>query len=161
MSLRSQLNAARKRYNRSHSSRALVAYLRLKARAGKWDSRFVRYFHVPEPTNIHVKRFIMRGFYYGLVCTATTNGQHAPGSLHYSRRAADMGLRSDEIGTARGKRKMEKFQRKEFARARRVGGYTELIGPINNRVILQGRATVLAEGTALENQHDNHVHGGF
>ena len=161
MSLRSQLALARKRYTRSHSSRALLSYLRLKAKAGKWDKRFVRYFNVPEPRNGHVKRFIMRGFAAGLVATATTNGKHAPGSLHYGGRAADLGLRSNEIGTARGRRKMEKFQAAEFARARRVGGYTELIGPINNKIILQGRATTLAEHTALEDAHDNHVHGGF
>jgi hypothetical protein len=135
--------------------------LRLKAKAGIWDSRYCRYYNVPLPTNIHVKRFIMRGFAAGLVVTATTNGRHAPGSLHYSRRAADLGLRSPEVGTARGRRKMEKFQAHEFARAQRVRGYTELIGPINDKIILRGNNTTLAEHTALEDAHDNHVHGGF
>jgi hypothetical protein len=56
---------------------------------------------------------------------------------------------------------MRRFQKREFARARRVHGYTELIGPINNACILRGHPTTLPEGTALEQAHDNHVHGGF
>ena len=141
--------------------RPLVLRLRAKAALGRWDRRYCDYFHVPVPSNVHVRRFITRGFALGLVPTATTNGQHAAHSLHYLKRAADMGLRGPEIGTARGLRRMRRFQRAEFNRAKRVKGYTELIGPINDACILQGRPTTLAEGSVLEQAHDNHVHGGF
>lgn len=160
MSLSSRLSKARKRYLRSHSSRALKSYLILKARTGRWDNRYCRYFNVPLPRTNAVKRFIMRGFGAGLVVTATTNGVHAPGSYHKLGRAADLGLRSGEIGTARGLRKMQRFQESEFRRHATLG-HLELIGPINNRVILRGRVSPLSEGTALEQAHDNHVHGAF
>jgi hypothetical protein len=132
----------------------------LKAKAGRWDSRYLRYYNVPSISNPSCRAFIMRGFAAGLVVTATTNGTHAPGSFHYRKRAVDLGLRGPEVGTARGRRKMEKFQRSEFSKRGRYH-HTELIGPINNRIILRGRATILAEGAALENAHDNHVHGAF
>lgn len=160
MSLKSKLRDARARYRKSHSNRALYAYLRAKAAAGIWDSRYCGYFHVPLPSNKSVRRFIMRGYVAGLVPTATTNGTHAPGSLHYQKRAADLGLRGPEINTARGIAKMRRFQSKEFARRGRYH-HTELIGPINNQIVLRGHATALAEHSDLEDAHDNHVHGGF
>lgn len=138
----------------------LIATLKLKARRGHWDSRFLAYYKVPNVHNSHVRAFIMRGFASGLVVTATTNGHHAANSLHYQARAADLGLRGPEVGTARGLRKMIRFQKREFARRSRYH-HTELIGPTNNRIILRGHATTLAEHTALEDAHDNHVHGAF
>lgn len=160
MTLRQKLALARKRYIRSHSDRALKSYLMLKSKAGIWDSRYLRYYGIPSIANKACRKFIMRGYAAGLVVTATTNGRHAPGSYHYQKRAVDLGLRRGEIGTAYGRHKMEKFQRSEFSKRGRYH-HRELIGPINNRIILMGRATVLAEGAALENAHDNHVHGAF
>lgn len=141
--------------------RPLVIRLRAKAALGKWDRRYCEYYGVPQPTNIHVKRFITRGYALGLVPTATTNGRHAAHSLHYLHRAADMGLRKNEIGTAVGDRRRRRFQRSEYRRAHRVGGYTELLGPINDNCYLNGHPVTLAEGSPLEQAHDNHVHGGF
>lgn len=141
--------------------RTLQTRLRAKALIGRWDSRYCGYFNVPVPRNVHVRRFITRGFARGLVPTATTNGTHAVHSLHKLGRAADLGLRGPEVGTARGLRKMERFQKREFNRAQKIKGYTELIGPTNFRCILQGRNVVLGEHTPLEDAHDNHVHGGF
>jgi hypothetical protein len=143
------------------NNRVLRMFLIAKGRLGRYDDRMLKYFGVPPVPNEQVRSFFARAYGAGLVPTATTNGQHSAHSLHYQGRAGDVGLRSDEIGTPKGLHKMEKFQDAEFKRARQVGGYTELIGPINNEVILSGVVSPLAEGTPLENQHDNHVHGGF
>lgn len=141
-------------------NRTLAVRLRAKARLGRWDARYCAYFHVPVPSNPRVRAFITRGYAAGLVPTATTNGRHAAHSLHYLRRAADMGLRGPEVGTARGLRKMARFQKSEF-RKRAKYHHTELIGPTNARCILGGRVSPLREHTTLEDAHDNHVHGGF
>jgi hypothetical protein len=55
---------------------------------------------------------------------------------------------------------MERFQRAEFRRRLKTRA-VELIGPINDLVVLGGLAQPLAEGAPLEQQHDNHVHGAF
>lgn len=160
MTLRQRLSLARRRYLRSGSDRALRSYLRLKARSGRWDARYLRYYGVRGNVSSAVKRFIMRGYAAGLVVTSTTGGSHAPGSFHPQGRAADLGLRRSEIGTARGLRKMRKFQRQEFAR-RGSTHPQELIGPDNRVNILRGRPQPIAEGSALEQAHDNHIHGAF
>lgn len=160
MALSDRAARARKRYLKHPSDAGLRYYLTLKARLGRWDDRYCRYFGVDTGVSTRVKQFIMRGFAAGLVPTSTTGGVHAPGSYHSKRRAADMGLRSNEIGTAKGQRKMEDFQRNEF-RLRYKTHAIEIIGPINNLVVLRGGHSPLAEGTALENMHDNHVHGAF
>lgn len=71
-----------------------------------------------------------------------------------------MGLRSHEIGTRKGLKRMQAFQTAEF-HSRGKHRPTELLGPINYRCILGGRVITLAEHSALEDEHDNHVHGGF
>ena len=104
----------------------------------------------------------MRGFAAGLVPTSTLRFPVGGGSWHQARdekgrgRAVDMGLRPDLIGTLKGRQRMVDFQRSEFSR----GGafWQEVLGPDNSRCILKGHVTTLAEGTALENQHDTHVH---
>jgi hypothetical protein len=140
--------------------RSLEIRLRAKAALGRWDRRYCAEYHVPVPSNPRVRRFIMRGFALGLVPTATTNGVHAASSFHKLGRAADMGLRGPEVGTDKGKRRLNRFQRREFGNRRRLH-HIELIGPINNRVILMGKTTTLPEGSTLEQAHDNHVHGAF
>jgi hypothetical protein len=71
-----------------------------------------------------------------------------------------MGLRTEHIGTVKGQHRMEAFQRAEFERFAKSGAI-ELIGPINELTVLRGHSTRLAQGSALETQHDNHVHGAF
>jgi hypothetical protein len=94
------------------------------------------------------------------VPTSTTNGVQAPGSFHFRHRAADIGFGTHLVGTSEGLRRMERFQRAEFTRRARTHP-VELIGPINGQVVLGGVATALVEGQALEEQHDNYVHGAF
>jgi hypothetical protein len=103
-----------------------------------------------------VKRFIRRGVNHGLVCTATTDGVHAAHSFHKSGQAGDMGLVASLVGTAEGRRRMVSFQAHEAANPTR---FNELFGPENSACVKDGRHLTLVEGTALENQHDNHVHG--
>jgi hypothetical protein len=160
MTLRQRLRRARARYIRSGSDAALVSYLRLKARSGRWDKRYLRYYGVDGNVTSAVKRFIMRAYAAGLVPTSTRGGRHAPGSYHYSGRAADIGLRRGEVGTARGLRKMVVFQRSEYKREGKYN-HQELIGPDNARNVLRGSRTPVSEGTSLEQAHDNHVHGAF
>jgi hypothetical protein len=147
----------RRRYASEKTNRALRLYLIAKAKLGRWDARYCAYNGVDPNVRDAVKRFLTRGYAAGLVPTSTTGGRHAPGSLHYERRAGDVGLRREEIGTPRGLRRMERFQRDEFRR----GGHTELLGPINDLCVLRAHLSPLEEGTALEDQHDNHVHGGY
>lgn len=162
MLLRTRLSLARRRYLRKRTNENLRKYLILKGKSHIFDARMLNYYNVSGDVNADTKRFIARGYGEGLVPTSTTGGRHAPNSYHAQHRAADMGVRHEEVGTAKGLRRLKRFQRKEFWRARH--GKTrpvELIGPTNNQVILRGRTVPLSEGSALENQHDNHVHGAF
>lgn len=162
MSLAQKLRRARARYMQNPTARGLRYYLRLKAKSGKWDDRYALYHDVPTHVTPAVKRFITRGFAEGLVPTATTNGVHAAHSYHKFRpgRAADLGVRRDEVGTAKGRKRMVRFQTAEFRRRGRTKPI-ELIGPHNNLIILKGRHQPLPEHAPLEDQHDNHVHGAF
>jgi hypothetical protein len=139
------------------------------AKRGLYDPRMCAYYGVDPDVNAGCRAFIRRGYAQGLVPTSTTGGTHAPGSFHKQKnalgegRAVDMGLIESEIGTARGRRRMVAFQVAEHE-AHRDGRRThmaELIGPDNRAVILRKSETDLAEGTPLETQHDNHVHGAF
>jgi len=148
------------------SNEALKTLLTLKAKAGRWDERYCLYYGPDPNVEPAVKQYITRAYAAGLVPTSTTSGGHAPGSFHFQKgpngggRAADVGLRRELIGTIEGTDLMQRFQRKEFARRAKTKP-VELIGPINNLVILGGAPTALAEGNALEDAHDNHVHGAF
>lgn len=162
--LRKSLNQARARVRRHpRTAKYLEQYLRAKGRLGIYDSRMNLY-HVPmHNVAPGVKRFLARGYVYGLVATATTNGTHSANSMHYSGHAGDLGVVGGLVGTREAMRRMTRFQAAEY-KAWRHGSrdnMVELIGPTNNLVVLQGRHSPLAEGSALENQHDNHVHGGF
>ena len=167
MTLKQKLARARARYLKLRSARRLRWYLLLKARTGRWDDRYHRETPwVPIVANKRVRGFITRAFAAGLIPTATTNGVHSPGSYHGKGRAADVGLRGPEVGTAKGRRKMEKFQRAEYLRFLKHQHQgrpraVELIGPVNNRIVLRGVVTPLPEGLPLENQHDDHCHGAF
>lgn len=157
------MSRARSKYQKSPTRATLRAYLILKAKTGRWDARYCRYYGVSADVNSATKRFITRGYAAGLVPTSTTGGRHAPGSYHSKHAAADLGLIERHIGKKYGRDKMVKFQRAEERafRAGRRRGMVELIGPDNRAIVLRGRRADLAEGAGLENQHDNHVHGAF
>jgi hypothetical protein len=91
----------------------------------------------------------------GLVVTSTNDGQHATDSYHYKDRAVDFGLPGPLIGTPRGTAMMVGLQRRL---ASRPHGFAEIYGPDNAACVKNGARTTLAEGTDLENAHDNHVH---
>lgn len=159
----SALSRARAAYIDHPSDARLRAYLTLKARVGLYDRRMLAYYGVPHVDNRDVQKAVCRAYAAGLVPTATTNGQHAPGSYHRLGRAVDFGLRRTLIGTRKGQARLATFQRKELWRAtngRRIV-FVELIGPTNTQNILRTVRQTLPEGSALEDQHDNHVHEAF
>jgi hypothetical protein len=117
------------------------------------------------PGNIsdECKRAIVRGVRAGLVVTATTDGDHSGTSLHYPRNttsglgeAVDFGVKPQDVGDPKAVARRERFQRAEFARG--PSNYRELFGPSNLHNAKNGVHINLAEGTALETAHDNHVH---
>lgn len=105
----------------------------------------------PQNVTQEVRAVIVLANHAGLYVTATTNGGHAPTSYHYSGRAVDVAAPMNAQGIAR----MVKFQR---AMANNPGRFVELFGPDNGACVKNGVRITLGEGTALENQHDNHVH---
>lgn len=127
---------------------------------GRFAVRFHRWMLNGHAGNVTpaCKRFIVRATRAGLVVTSTTGGAHAATSYHYSGRAVDVGLPGPLIGTAKGKRRMVRFQRAE---ARHPSRFLELFGPANSLCVKNGRRLSLAEGTALEDLHDTHVHGAL
>ena len=127
--------------------------LRRKAARGKWDKRFLNGF--PDVSS-KLYPVIMEAVARGLVVTSTTGGRHAPGSFHYSGRAVDFGVRPGLIGTQFAVVRLARFQRHLHAKhGRRL---TELFGPSNRANRKYGKPIVLAEGSGLEQLHDNHVH---
>jgi hypothetical protein len=162
MSVESRYRRLRRLYLTAKGSKrpALRIYLQAKARTGRWDSRYCSYYDVSTNVSPSVKRFITRGYAMGLVPTSTRGGQHATESLHYSGRAADLGVRRNEVGKSIQMRRMRRFQASEY-RNRSKHRHAELIGPINGLIILRGQTNPLPEGTSLEQAHDNHVHGAF
>lgn len=108
------------------------------------------------PTGARWNRVIARAvLQYGLVVTSTKDGVHAPASFHYSGRAVDFGLRANEVGTVKGRAKLVKFQKRM---AKYPHWFAEVFGPDNASNVKNGQRISLAEGTALETAHDNHVH---
>lgn len=140
----------------------LRRYLKAKAARGAWDVRYFAYNSVDPNVTPRLKRAAIRAYADGLVPTSSTGGVHAPGSWHGQRdehgrgRAVDFGVRRELIGTAEGRERLVRFQLREHARGGRF--WQEVIGPDNSAVILRGAEADLAEGSALETQHDNHVH---
>jgi hypothetical protein len=163
------LSKLRKQYIHHPTRAALRLYLIAKARRGRYDERMFRYYGVDPHVNDGCRRFVARGYADGLVPTSSrrwpvgTNSYHNMRNANGDGKAVDMGLIERHIGTRYGRDKMVRFQRAEeaaFARGHR-DHMIELIGPDNDAVVLDGRQTNLVEGTPLENQHDNHVHGAF
>lgn len=129
--------------------------LRRKAKRGEWDRRFLGGF--PDVSR-KLYPYIMEAVASGLVVTSTTGGRHAPGSLHYTGRAVDIGVRSGLVGSKLAHWRLVRFQRHMHTRHGRH--LAELFGPSNRANRKWGKAIVLAEGTGLEQLHDNHVHIG-
>lgn len=146
--LRARVLRARTRERRQFWTRS---YLRAKARAGIWDARMLSGHQDVRP---EVRPFIMRAVAAGLIVTSTTGGRHAPTSYHYSGRAVDVGNRIP--GTRAAQQRLVRFQRAEAAHPKR---FLELFGPDNNANVKHGRRISLAEGSGLEQLHDDHVHG--
>jgi hypothetical protein len=148
--LRSRVMRAPKGRKRDYWMRA---YLRQKAKMGIWDNRFLN--GNAGDINISTKRFIMRGYLAGLICTSTTGGKHAPTSYHYRHMAADLG--HAKPGSVEAVNALTKFQRAEYTK--QPGRYYELFGPDNYANVKNGNHLTLPEGSPLEELHDNHVHG--
>lgn len=134
--------------------------------AQPWRGRFAVRFHAwmlqdhPGHLTPACQRFIVRATRAGLVVTSTTDGSHATNSFHFTRpgQAVDVGLPGHLVGTAKGQRRMVRFQRRE---ARHPSRFHELFGPANSLCVKNGQRITLQEGTGLENLHDNHVHGAL
>jgi hypothetical protein len=166
MTLRERAIRARREYIQNPTRALLRAYLIIQAKRGKWDKRMCRYYGVSPHVNPGCRRAIVRAYAHGLVPTSTLRS--GSGSYHAARNAAgegkavDFGLIERHIGTKYGRDKLATFQRKEHWRYTKGRiNPAELIGPNNRLIVLRGAQTDLAEGTALENQHDNHVHEAY
>lgn len=129
--------------------------LRRKAARKQWDKRFLGGF--PDVSS-RLYPYIMEAVARGLVVTSTTGGRHAPGSLHYTGRAVDIGVRPGLVGSLLAQQRLVRFQRHLHTEHGRY--LAELFGPSNRANRKWGKAIVLAEGTGLEQLHDNHVHIG-
>jgi hypothetical protein len=108
------------------------------------------------------KRAAVRIVNAGLVVTSTTDGQHAKTSLHYARpprrkkgHAID-GAPLNSLSHEKRLERMRRFQRAELERGARL--YDELFGPLNDHCVKNGMRITLANHSALEDQHDTHVH---
>ncbi len=145
--LRKRAMTSRTRAARAYWTRALV---RNRAKRGVWDPRMLGGF--PEPDK-RLRRYIMRGIVRGLIVTSTTGGGHASTSWHYKKRAVDMGNRRP--GTPAARARLVRFQRELAAKP---AGLLEVFGPENGACVKNGRRIGLAEGTPLENLHDDHLH---
>lgn len=160
-----RLDRARRAYLRNPTRTGLRVWMRVKARRGRYDDRMFRYYGVSPKVNIGCRRAARRAVAAGLVPTSTLRN-NGTGSWHDQRNAngeghaIDFGLIETEIGTARGRRRMLRFQGAEHRRHRdgELPRMLELIGPDNGLVVLRDTETSLPEGTPLETQHDTHVH---
>ncbi len=149
------------------TTKAARAFLVLKARAGFYDRRFFDYYDVDDSVNDACKRAATRAYAALLVPTSTTGGQHAVGSYHPLHQAVDfgnvVGYRPGEKNWIKGRRRLVKFQEYEHKRyhAGHMPMLIELLGPDNQLAVLRDAETDLAEGSALETQHDNHDHEAY
>jgi murein L,D-transpeptidase YcbB/YkuD len=85
---------------------------------------------------------------FGCYVTATTNGVHAINSWHKRGRALDAGANSQPPKVALQRHLYTHFASELY----------ELFGPQNGACVKNGVRITLPEGSALENQHDNHTH---
>lgn len=106
----------------------------------------------PLNDNKFLSKVVKAGNRRGLWVTSTTGGAHSSTSWHYRRKGLDMAAAM----TADGIEKMYRFQ--NFVLKKWLGNLLELFGPDNDACAKNGTRITLAEGSALENQHDNHDH---
>lgn len=149
--LTSYIRARRKRGVRSPvakknrtGARAKIVKIRraLRERRIDWNGH-------PALSNRKLKKCARIGARYGLVVTSTTDGQHSPTSHHYSGHGLDIASGST--------RQMVSAQR-AILRELGADALLELFGPDNATWVKNGQRITGAEGSALETQHDNHVH---
>jgi hypothetical protein len=108
--------------------------------------------HAANVTDL-IKEVIVAANKAGLFVTSTTGGGHASTSHHFPQNNADgLGHAVDLAGTLNEMVAFQKKAAKQFPHA------LELFGPANSPWIKNGQVISGVEGTALENQHDNHVH---
>jgi len=108
-----------------------------------------------QPANVTdlIKEVIVAANKAGLFVTSTTGGGHAATSHHFAKNNADgLGHAVDLAGTLDEMVGFQKKAVKQFPKA------LEIFGPANSPWIKNGQVISGAEGTALENLHDNHVH---
>ena len=132
-----------------------TAQLRRRAKDQQWH---------PEMLNGHpdvipaLHPLIMEAIARGLIVTATTDGVHTATSFHYRKtngkgHAVDIGRSWFSVFTFNT---LVRFQRHvHMVHGRKLA---ELFGPSNRANRKWGKSITLAEGSALENLHDNHVH---
>jgi hypothetical protein len=103
--------------------------------------------------SLAVKRVIVRAVNRGLVVTSTRRLPRFPGdqSFHLQGRAVDV---ADKDGRRAPMVDFQRFLVRRFG----CSAFLELIGPDNSLNCKNGRRMTLDEGSALEDQHDNHVH---
>ena len=149
----------------------------MQAKRGKYDRRMFTLHGVDPNVNPGCRAAAVRAYAAYLIPTDTLRPVGSSPSYHARRNGRGQGQgidfgnvagkRPGERGWATGRRRLVRFQAAEHARARREAGrierhdLVELIGPDNRLTILRGQETDLSEGTALETQHDNHVHEAY
>jgi hypothetical protein len=100
----------------------------------------------------------VRGYNAGLDVTSTTDGAHTARSYHPRGMAVDLGVDPRVQPTvAAGEAQHRKTQFQRWC-AERPGFFHEVFGPDNAACVKDGVVITLAEGTPLENAHDNHTH---
>lgn len=154
---------ARRAYYKHPSREGLRFFMHYKALLRRYDHRMFSYYGKSSNVNKGCRDAAMRMNGAFLVVTSTTDGVHAPNSYHSRGMAVDGGLIERLIGTKTGLDRLVKYQRQEF-RAWQKGKrphLVELLGPDNNACVLAGHKTTLVAGSALEIQHNNHVHQAF
>lgn len=177
MGLIREYREKRREYMRHPTRAAKRAFLIAKARRGKFDERFFTFHGVNGKVNSGCRRAATRAYAALLVPTDTLRPQGSSGSYHAQRNRLGQGLgidfgnipglRPGERGWPEGRKRLVRFQAAEHKRhtapgaAAKYGNLVELIGPDNGLVILRDHQTNLAEGSALETQHDNHVHEAY
>ena len=142
-----------------------------KAQRGEYDVRMHAYWGTDPKINYYCRQAVVRGTAAGLVPTSTrrypvceTCSYHRQRNDIGEGRAVDLGVVARHVGpTPEGRRQLIAYQREEFTQWRQGHrpNMVELIGPDNRLVVLRWRWAPLPNGSALENQHDNHVHQAF
>lgn len=149
--LTAKIKANRKAGKRAPKAKAkrAGARARIKSLRAKIAAQRIDWGGYPPVKGRTLRKGIRIAARYGLVVTSTTGGTHAPGSYHYSGRAVDLAS-----GSSRQMVRAQQAILKEIGAA----SILELFGPDNAAWVKNGAQIAGAEGSALEQQHDNHIH---